>query len=80
MRDTRMTHTCGSPHQKGCVLVQQRGVLGVHGELERETERVDTRQKGVCGCSNRDVCVCVCAVLDGQLEVSGIEARRAVVG
>ena len=25
---------------------------------ERETERVDTRQKGVCGCSNRDVCVC----------------------
>ena len=57
MRDTRMTHTCGSPHQRGCVLVQQRGVLGVHGELERETERVDTRQKGVCGCSNRDVCV-----------------------
>ena len=58
MRDKRMTHTCGSPHQRGCVLVQQRGVLGVHGELERETERVDTRQKGVCGCSNRDVCVC----------------------
>ena len=47
-------------------------------ESLRETERVDTRQKGVCGCSNRDVCAC--AVLDGQLEVSGIEARRAVVG
>ena len=26
-------------------------------ESLRETERVDTRQKGVCGCSNRDVCV-----------------------
>ena len=75
-----MTHTCGSPHQRGCVFVQQRGVLGVHGELEREreTERVDTRQKGVC--VDAATGMCACAVLDGQLEVSGIEARRAVVG
>ena len=75
-----MTHICGSPHQRGCVLVQQRGVLGVHGELERETERVDTRQKGVCVCVWMQQQGCVCAVLDGQLEVCGIEARRAVVG
>ena len=45
---------------------------------ERETERVDTRQKGVCVWMQQQGCVC--AVLDGQLEVSGIEARRAVVG
>ena len=77
MRDKRMTHTCGSPHQRGCVLVQQRGVLGVHGEPERETERVDTRQKV---CVDAATGMCACAVLDGQLEVSGIEARRAVVG
>ena len=45
---------------------------------ERETERVDTRQKGVC--VDAATGMCACAVLDGQLEVSGIEARRAVVG
>ena len=47
-------------------------------ESLRERLREWTRGRKVCGCSNRDVCVC--AVLDGQLEVSGIEARRAVVG
>ena len=58
MRDTRMTHTCGSPHQRGCVLVQQRGVLGVHGELERERLREWTRGRKVCVDAATGMCVC----------------------
>ena len=80
MRDKRMTHTCGSPHQRGCVLVQQRGVLGVHGELERETERVDTRQKGVWMQQQGCVCVCVrCWMVSWRCPVLRRAGRLSVV-